>query len=555
MAQILFDFSSRGGLVDNFYGDKPYSSAQKNLAILGTDQQYTDGVVNPFSKYGYLTPANNTKRAFATASDKLLSCGVVLPSVSGDTPYAYFGEFRGDSANSKVYRIETATGLAFNTSLALSNASTYPQITDLEVYEIDGTRTVFASWRSKASTGVAGITSLASDLSTSTNISTTVGSVTAIRLISSNNSYLYVLGSNSISKFDGTDTGGASGLFYQDVLQFLGSFDSSRTQITSIGDGIEYRDNLWIGLNVINPSDKTSNYTELNTYSSVCGVYVWNKQTTTISANNFFYITGARQIIAMVEAFMIPFVFTIGDDGYTELRAWNGSNFEIVHKLGKSAFPRFHDSISVSGNIMTWFGNDGILYAYGKIDSTGYSLHKIGDFTSNVATGKTFGSAGAILLMNGTESNTSGYNSAPPAYYVSYTDSDGTAYTSKFYPFSFEVATVSQYPNAGNYFSLVKFLPKLSQVDRFTLFFPKSGSGGSTTVLTMNLYYNQSATASKTVLLTQDDLARGYKNIEINKSNINALQVGFVWSTAIALKDTITPSHGILEYTTTGKII
>ena len=52
-----------GGLCPRYFGDKVFDVPNPNLRILGGDNQYAGGVANPIARLGYLTPANDTKKA------------------------------------------------------------------------------------------------------------------------------------------------------------------------------------------------------------------------------------------------------------------------------------------------------------------------------------------------------------------------------------------------------------------------------------------------------------------------------------------------------------
>jgi len=63
MAKEIIDLSGRGGLLERYQGDLNDTSASPHLRYLGEAGQYADGFWNPFSYYGYTSPAVNTYTA------------------------------------------------------------------------------------------------------------------------------------------------------------------------------------------------------------------------------------------------------------------------------------------------------------------------------------------------------------------------------------------------------------------------------------------------------------------------------------------------------------
>jgi hypothetical protein len=560
MPRITFDLSGKGGLVDHYYGDKPYSSEKPELRILATDGQYAGGFANPFSKYGYLTPINNTKLVTTISPSGIVSASLTefWTGRSGGTWNldTYLGTYKSGNNDSVLHRINGQVATT-STTKTITVGTKYPKIIDIQSYMINGVATLFYIWHPEnSSTGDIGITN--KDFSTVnevwlSTIPTNKFEITdtATQMILADNKSLYILDANAIHRLDGNESGGANGTIYKNVIVFMGTESSNTNLLSFLKDGIDYNSKLWIAIHVFRgqstyPMTFTESAISGNDY---CGVYVWDRRSTVASATDFIIVSGVRQILFIYEFQGIPYLFDISSDGYTELRAFNGSKFEIVKRLGKNAYPLFKDSVSVTPDVLTWLGADGTLYGYGKIEGSTNSLHKLGDFTTAVTATKTYSQSGCIALAHGYEANTAGYNDTPLGYYVNFTDTEGTSYVKKFFPHSFVVKTVSQYPHQGDVYTPVKLLTQQSKLDDIQLYYPAvSGSTGSTTVLTVKVYTNQGTTPIATFTLDQDDAARGYKTFSLGKRESSAVQLEFEWNTAIALKDTITPSYAIINY-------
>lgn len=60
MSKLIIDMSGRGGLAPRFFGDINRTVATPELRYIGNDNQFADGVFNPFRRFGYMSPANDT---------------------------------------------------------------------------------------------------------------------------------------------------------------------------------------------------------------------------------------------------------------------------------------------------------------------------------------------------------------------------------------------------------------------------------------------------------------------------------------------------------------
>lgn len=369
---------------------------------------------------------------------------------------------------------------------------------------------------------------------------------TYLQMRVADNGFMYILDGSSVHKFDGSISGGESGTVTPNVLEFPPQY--------TLTDGIDLRGRLWITL-FRSTRDIFSSATNTAVYNNYCGVYVWDRATTGTSTEDFILVPGVREIRSIHTFQGVPTLFTVSSTRFTEVRMWNGSTFKVVAELGPEAYPHFHDSVSVKGDLMVWQGNDGQMYAYGKlVPDAKNALYQFGDMTTQITNSTTFRNASSILLGNETESTSAGENSVPEAYYLGITDTSKNKLL-RWYPHALHPNNNTQQAATGNYFTPVKILPKLSYTHFLTLFFPPVGSGGTTTLMNVNLYINQSTTPWNAVPipLTQDDAQRSYKTIPFNQQGVNSIQMGITYATTTSIASIPTLSHALLEYNPTSK--
>ena len=367
-----------------------------------------------------------------------------------------------------------------------------------------------------------------------------------IRMIPADNGYMYILDGSAVHKFDGTTAGGAMGTASANVLLFPSEY--------VLTDSIDLRGRLWITL--LRSSRDIYTPTSNPILSDYCGVYVWDRKTTGTSTEDFIEVSGVREIRVIVAFQGAPTVFTVSSTGYTQIRMWNGNEFKVVKELGAEAYPRFHDSVFISGDMMTWLGNDGKWYFYGKITpESNNGLYIVGDLTTEITAGSTFRNSGAILMVGNAVAGGTGENILPEVYYASFLDSTN-AKILKWFPHAFVPAGVAQKAATGSYKNIAKALPKLSIVHNITIFYPPIGSAGTTTLMNVDIYFNQSTTAwnASSIAVTQTDAQRSYKSIPVNAHGVNFIQLGVSYPASTNISAIPTPSYALIEYEPTGKI-
>lgn len=111
------------------------------------------------------------------------------------------------------------------------------------------------------------------------------------------------------------------------------------------------------------------------------------------------------------------------------------------------------------------------------------------------------------------------------------------------------IDSIAQKPQEGNIFTKVYTLPSLATVKYARLMMAPGVATGTTTIANLKCYYNQSATAAWTKAITLDDIHKGWKNIEINRNNVNFIQFEIEYVDTITLGDSdFKPMYIELEY-------
>lgn len=537
MAKLIIDLSCKGGIAPRYYGDRYSSVSHPELRIIGRDDQYADGFVNPISKVGYLRPANNSAKDLTGATPTAYIASTIVDTENTD---GYFWE-RGEN----LYKIDSYTDTGLTSVRTVSGATG----TDLEIYTVNGVRKLFYAYR-KTGGGNIGIYDFSSTyddtwLSATCSGGSTLGATTNTRMIVADNGYMYVLDGASVHKIDGTTDGGTNGTATMNVLTFPASFQ--------LIDALDLRGKLWIALMRNNRDIYYGDNVSLVSVPS--GVYVWDRQSTTVNMTDFIPIEGIREVRCIFSFRGVPACFTVSSDRYTQLRIFNGRSFEVVRELGPTDYPRFPDSIHLTAGGISWLANNGTFYYYGKIlPQLEDGLYKIGELTF----GGTSITGHAILGINSQESGISGGNTTGEAYYIfisGYFDGNFERKGKKWYPHINGLSSLTIYPHSGTIYTMVKALPKLSTVKGITLFCPPIDTSGTGKLVDIDVYFNQSTSSWGTITFTRDDAARGYKYFPVGQRGVNFIQLGFTYSSSISLSYCPTFSYAEVEYEPTTKKI
>ena len=521
MPKLTINLSSLGGLALRSEGDLGSNLERPELRILGRENQYAAGIVNPMRMLGYLGPGNDTLSAITTDG-----AGII-------------GSSEVDVVNSKVYFLQRTDNLIKSDALVATTLASDHSIAsslgiDLQIYTVNGVRKLFRSYKDTSGEGRIGY----SDFSTTyvDNWCGTGGAVAnafglgsnEIRMYVADNGSMYVLDGSVVHRFDGTVAGGANGTAYPNVLTFPASFQ--------LVDALDSKGYLWILL-IQSSSNQFTSGIIAPTYA---GVYIWDRKSSSSNSKDFIPIDGVALVKKIFSLDGIPHCITISTSGRTQIRRYNGSSFELVRELGNSAYPPFPDSMQSFQGGVVWLGVDGSMYFYGKpYAGAEDALFKFGDFTKTVS-GWTQAFAGVIAIVCS--------DTNAELVYINYRDS-GTDKAGIWYPFSTTVSV-----SAGNYRTLPYKLPKLCNVERATLYYPPPSSGGSAQLLDVNFYFNQSTSGCGTTTLTNIDGKRSYQDFPMGKNGkgANFIQMGLAWKAA-NLTSTITPSILEVEYEETGR--
>ncbi len=562
MAKLNIDISGIYGLAPNFAGDANTAqgvgtTGRPYMRYLGSKGQMAQGTWNPFRNFGYLCPPTS-----ASLSS--------LPIYYNNATYVQNGEWTatlydspgtngqnglGPIAATKdtiFWRYSSNGGLEFGNALKLTTNT--PIVTDLEAYQVNGSRYIFASY--KENTGSTGDICILKAEGTSSNqtwLSATVSGAFGLGnnphvMVAADNNYLYILDGSSIHKIDGTTAGGTNGTAYPNLLTFPPDF--------TLRDAVDWQGYLWIALNTYQTVGSMQSDQDLYNERQV-GVYVWDRQSITVNQQKYIPIPGMRNIIKI---YVTPQgevrVLGISSDRLVHIRRYNGSTFELIEQLPIWALPLYRDSFTILEGLATWLGCDGKFYAHGKLPSTQsgsifYTPDQTFVFGDMSSLPNTDFSPGAILAYGGGPAGTSGSFNTPPNSMPSILFSYAAGSTYKTYWWWINgtgtltngtlSAPQTQYADPGNVYPLVLRLPGLANVNYVRVWHAPLGSGGSSTMGTLSILKNQSSTAltNGDIAITQTDVQRGYKYIPLGDkgSGTFALQFKVSWPTNVNLSD------------------
>lgn len=542
MAQLTIDLSGAKGLSSHFFADQPNGSASPQLRYLANNGQTVGGTYNPFRRNGYLSPTNT---------------GTVDVTITGNSYFAPIENTQLDPVRGEFY-ITHGNIIGFSASthaIVLTNDRTIASVDkwfDLEIYQLNGVRTLFYMYKKTGtSEGRIGIKKTLDGspaytdlwLGTGGSVSGTFGlSTTPTKMVVADNGFMYVLDNNAVHKIDGTSaTGGANGTATANVLNF--------PVWMAITDGLDYRGNLYMGIQAAPNALSIANFT------AFCGVYVWDRSSTTFGQQDFVAIPQGRFLrkLYISPAGKLRAIITTSN-GETAIVEYSGSAFTTICRLGVNSFPQYFDSAQVVDGGIWWEGYDGLMYFYG---SPSYEmtegLYNVGNFTPSGTIGGTI-----LYASDGTDYSAgtpAGARTAPEGFYVSYRDVVGSAYyVKKWFPHANYVSTLqaiaSMPQDTGNIYSPVVYLPKLSTIKSIDIMcIPQGDSASTTTTATIKFYVNQSTTPFVTKTVTRADIAKGYLSYEFNKPYCTAFQVKIEYdNTQNVGTNDFCPSLAVLDY-------
>lgn len=537
MANLIIDLRHQAGLTPLHHEGKPHL----RLVTESTDQHYAQGTMNPYRNFGYASGSPN---------------GFKDLTFSGGTYDAIFGSSQLDTINEDIYFAEY--GRQFfkattydDTSLSMEHdlgATGSPDFTDIEIYQKNGSRFLFATFRKSGGSDM-----LSYDLSSTfdqTYLSTTATggfnlSESNHRMIVADNGFMYILDGNAVHKLDGTTNGGTNGTATSNLLVFPPYF--------TLTDAVDTRGRMFMVLNGTT-TDLAQNQAQDGYALDTSGVYLWDRLSTAIAMRDFIPVKAvkeARYIVTGPNAEII--LFTIGTNNLTQIREYTGTTFKVMEELPVGSFPSFRDSISVNKHGVEWLGADGKMYMYGKVNpaQARNGVYQFGD-TSDDQSG-TPNKSGAILY--GRSNNITGYQAdRNEAYFLSYEDASNNRYATRWY--ATKTGTVDSTTlnnNVGNVYSMVHPIPHNSFVKNITIqTVAITSNSGSTEDFTVKVYFNNSETAAYTFDVTRDDIQKGYKYKVIKQSGVHFVQIEIERETSVTL-DVGLPIYADVEYEPSSK--
>lgn len=539
--QITIDLTGSKGLAPRFFADKPYSVPTPNLRYVAQDGMTVGGTYNPFRRAGFMSPSTT-----GTANVTITSNSLFTPT----TAWEY------DAINQNVYfatGLIVASGNASLTTFTTTHTITglvQGQVKDMQIYQVNNKRTLMVMFNTSSEGRIAtldldhagGWTN--NYLGTGGTVSGTFGlSTLATKMISADNSYMYILDNNAVHKLDGTGAGGTNGTVTANVLTF--PFWMSLT------DGLDFGGNLYMGL-----QDSQSGTAYVN-YTGFCGVYIWDRQSTTFGFQNFVVIPQAHFIrkLYISAAGKVRAIITLNSNE-TAIMEYNGVTFETITRLGITSFPQYFDSAQLVDTGIWWMTYDGQVFYYGNplselngntVDATGNvaadqeSLYNIGNFTTGL-TGDL--ALGGTLFYASTTNDWSGgipptgARISPEGFYISYQDVTTNTYLmKKWYPHADASSSLlsTSATDIGNVYYPVKNLPIYSSVDFVKIAcvpLPDDGAGNTTTVATVKVFYNMSTTPASTVVITRNKCLSGAVDIPCAKQGVWAIQLKIEYNVA-----------------------
>ena len=454
----------------------------------------------------------------------------------------YFAE-RGQ----RIFKGDTLDDVELAQALDLGTTGT-PIIMDLEIYQVNAEKKLFYVYKTGGNMNV-GIATLPFASNNNTWLTATVSGFFTNALTNdafmrvADNGYAYLFQDNNVHKIDGTSDGGTNGTVSANILRFPIYYQ--------IVDAVDYRGNMYIGIHQSTEAVFSAGVSE-RTNSISCGVYIWNRDVALTSIRDIIPLIGVKQIRKL---YVSPSgelrLHVINSENISEIRKYNGSNFVPIEEIGYNAHAQYHDTITNIGGLTVWIGNNGNIYAHGKISPfDNEALYKIGDLPeTNSSSGN-----GAILFGGtNTNSSTTGFKSYKTGLYVTYTTySDGSPKIKAWDIYGTGASGVNPSQEQGDVYTLVTMLPMMSTVHYIDLYcFPNSGSG-STTAGTVKIYFNQSSTAWASKTITRDMAAKGYITIDVDKQYVNSIQIEIEFSTSSLVGSLdFAPSMAIVDYSIT----
>lgn len=350
-------------------------------------------------------------------------------------------------------------------------------------------------------------------------------------LFLSDNNLVYWFSGNNVHTVDGSSSAGNTGRIVRNVLTFPSYF--------SISSVAETRSRMYIA---VQTSDISSLGDKRSYTANRVGIFIWDKRSQVLGSSDFFYCPGAKEIKQLfVSSSGDVRAITVNSNNQTEIRGISGNSFVVIQTLGINAYPESRRSIGLLDHMSIWLGNDAVIYGFGKPSPMDKErLYRLADYS-----GQSASTINSGPIFTGYE-----YSSNPLTsiiFGVAYSTSEKVG---RWYPYvTAATGGASTGVNAGNVYSKLEYLPSLSTLRNITIYCSPTTTADGSTIATIKLYKNQSTTPFSTKTVTNTEAARGYKYMELNEHNVNALQIEVEWTTTIIDPDEqFTPSIAIINY-------
>ena len=452
--------------------------------------------------------------------------------------------FKGESTQDiETYSLSTSYDLSTATLTSTDTFITNPEfdsILDIEIYTMNGHRSLYYVYSLTGSRDVFNIDYNVYDIEEDTfykgmiyqYVNTDLSDIRDDEAFFSlsTNEFMYLLTSDKIYRIGGTELSGKYGSL-QEMIEF--------TNDMYIDDVEDYREYIYIAIHRGKDINLGPNY------SNECGVYVWARTSGTDSFRDYIGIPGAKRIAAMWTSHDGRlFATTINANDKGELREFKQNRFVILTELERNSYPVDKDSTTSGPNASWWIGNNGEVYAYGKINPSGANnIYKFGKLINEGDTPGMFfyggESAGSVSGNNWDEVE---------SFYFSY--DDGSPQVKLWAP---HANADGDYPNQvseqGDVYTPVTYLPQMSTLKNIEIYCARTSLSDSTTLATLKFYINQSTTPFLTKTVKAEDAVRGYIDIALDKPFVNSFQMEVEWNNSLALsEDLFYPSQAIVRY-------
>lgn len=543
MAKLQIDLSGRGGLGKKFAGDITDAAGAPELRYLAEDGQMVQGIFNPIRKFGYMAPVPGT---FTTVTEDDATSTYTNQWRATQFDSGSFEVFSGENGNliwGKATGSLTAWSSGTGGGAPPITAGAATKITDIEIYQTGSppTKKVFVSYMKPGGgdillgtpDGTGSMSVNATWLSGTVSGAFTTGQLSDVFMRVADNGFMYIFDTSSIHKIDGTTGGGVNGTATANVVVFP-------TGVYMV-DAVDWRGYFWVAIQSTALTGSAGS-SGISGSTRIAGIYVWDKKSTVVGSVDFIPINGIKEIRKVYVTSRGELrALTLSSQNHLQIRHYNNSTFEVIAELGPLAFPLYRDSFGYLDELAVWFGVDGYIYAHGSIaPGEKEGLYIIGDTTALLGASP---ENGAILVVDNSGSSTT----PRQGILFSAKSNGGTVFNRYLY-----LNSMGPVPLAGNVYTPVKFLPKLSTVNYIDIYCAPTASAAATAIGTVVVYLNQSTTAFKTHSVTMAQASRGYISIPIDKPFVNSVQLKITWDTGntIGTSDFL-PAMATVDYTPT----